>query len=96
MSESLYDVALWLSWPLECPEFVEDVQASGPLEAVWRLMQAHQLSLVAKAAVQLPNKSIERWYGVKLEVSPVAHVSQAGTETREAGASPGLHRREVN
>ena len=67
MSESMYDVALWLSWPSECPEYVEDVQASSPLEAVWRLMQEHQLVMVAKAAVQLPNKSIERWYGVKLE-----------------------------
>jgi len=69
MSESVYDVALWLCWPSECPEYVEDVQASGPLEAVLSLMREHQLPLVAKAAVQLPDKSTERWYGVKLETS---------------------------
>ena len=72
MHEVIYDVALWLSWPSECPEYVEYVSASDPVQAVLLLMQDHQMAMVAKAAVQLPDNSIERWYGVRLDVSSTA------------------------
>ncbi len=72
MHEVIYDVALWLCWPSECPESVEYVNASDPLQAVLLLMQEHNLMMVAKAAVQLPDTSIKRWYGVRLEVSSKA------------------------
>jgi hypothetical protein len=72
MCEVIYDVALWLCWPSDFPEYVAFVNASDPLEAVWLLMQEHDLAMVAKAAVQGPDGSIERWYGVRLDVSSIA------------------------
>src|SRR5258706_14774627 len=72
MHEVICDVALWLCWPSDFPEYVAYVNASDPLQAVWLLMQEHDLAMVAKAAMQLPDRSIERWYGVRLEVSSTA------------------------
>jgi hypothetical protein len=64
-----YDVALWLAWPSLFPQYVALVPADDPLQAVLLLMEDVRLSAVAKAAVLLTDGRIERWYGVRLEVS---------------------------
>lgn len=68
MHESFYDVSLWLVWPSGFPAYVACMPACDPLGAVMLLMQEHHLAIVAKAAVQMPDKSIERSYSVRLEV----------------------------
>jgi hypothetical protein len=57
MHESFYDVSLRLIWPSDFPAYVAYLPACDPLGA-----------MVAYAAVQIPDKSIERWYSVRLEV----------------------------
>jgi hypothetical protein len=69
MYDVIYDVAVWLCWPSKCPEYVTHMQACDPLLVVWLLMQEHHLAMVAKAALQLLDASIERRYGVQLEAS---------------------------
>jgi hypothetical protein len=68
MHESFYDVSLWLVWPSDFPAYVAYMPACDPLGAVMLLMQEHHLAMVANAAVQMPHKSIERWYSGRLEV----------------------------
>jgi hypothetical protein len=72
MHEVVDDVALCLCWPSDFPEYVAYVNASDPFQAVLLLMQEHHLTMAAKAAIQLPDTSIERWYGVRLQVSGTA------------------------
>ncbi len=49
---TLYDVALWFYWPSPSPEYVEEVSASTPLEAVALVMFAYDLECVARIAVR--------------------------------------------
>ena len=56
-----YEVALWRLWPSLFPEYVDVVHAPGSRQAVLSLMELQSVERVAKAAVQSPDGTIERW-----------------------------------
>ena len=63
----LYNVALWRYFSSAELPIVEDVEAASPLLAALALMQRHKLHYVGRAAVASPDKTIERWPGLRLE-----------------------------
>jgi len=56
-----YEVALWRLWPSLFPEYVDVVYATSSQQAVLFLMELQDVERVAKAAVQSPGGTIERW-----------------------------------
>ncbi len=64
---ALYDVALWVRWPALCPEYVEVVDAPGPLAAVSLVMLGYELEKVARVAVRLlAGGPVRRHWSVRL------------------------------
>jgi hypothetical protein len=62
-----YDVAIWVRWPVLCPEYVEVVEAPGPLAAVALVMLGYDLEQVARVAVRLLSGGpVKRHWSVKL------------------------------
>ncbi len=55
----LYDVAIWVWWLALCPEYVEIVDAPGPLAAVSLVMLGYELEKVARVAVRLTERGLE-------------------------------------
>jgi hypothetical protein len=59
---AVYDVALWTYFPQTVSfPFCGEVEADSPLLAVLILMEHYKLKRVARAAVGLPDGSIQRW-----------------------------------
>ena len=63
----VYDVALWLSWPSLCPEYVGYVQAPSAFTAIEYLMCVCRVSLVVCAAADALDGSLcYRAWGVSM------------------------------
>jgi hypothetical protein len=68
MQKNVYDVALWRYWhaddlhyPESFPVVDTAVQADSPLMAALQLMEQYKIKRVARAAVGLPDHTVQRW-----------------------------------
>lgn len=61
-----YEVAVWRWWPTTCFPAFATVYASTSRQAVLAFLETEGMTRVARAAVQSPDGSIERWVHVDL------------------------------
>jgi hypothetical protein len=58
-----YDVVLWRWWPRVFADVVEEIEAQSPLVAVLRLMEQHNIRVVAYATARvLPRGPIHCYF----------------------------------